>query len=1037
MRNVKSNLFFRVLGSLVLVWILLPNRIWAQCGELPSDFYPTTIAGPETSPAGWNLATTAPAGFQQSGATAGGGVVDYLYTPPMTGNYLAGNYVWTANQNWSYYFTGPTTVVMTLGIANPDGSGFAALAAPITQDVSNTANSNFTFSLGAVTLTNQVLAVQINYLNCVVGEECAAINSFMYFNTPVGYTSCSCPMYNDIEISSAADLIIHYNSQTTTPPSSLAQGPLQWYDPGFSTVGWGNAVWWPTPTGLTLPDTSIAWFSYETAAAGVPAGPPNSDIDYELIRHEFTLPACAVNIQGTLNIAVDDNSSSYMNGQLIQSDPGPTSYLTYEQPRTFTIPAGALVPGANYLAIENNDVEPSYLGYTYQLIVTWACNCATNTPTNTSTATPTNTVTNTATNTATNTVTKTPTNTSTSTVTNTATNTATQTATNTSTETATNTGTNTVTNTVTNTATRTSTATPTNTATATVTNTPTATLTNTSTNTATDTPLITSTFTNTPTVTSTNTPTNTATNTTVNTATNTSTTTATNTVTNTPTATATNTSTSTIINTATNTSTATATNTPTSTVTNTATNTITMTSTNTQANTATNTMTQTATNTPTMTATLTPTNTPVGNVTMAKQVSETTAKAGDTLTYSIGITVTGGNENNLVVTDVLPAGLTFVAYGTVPAGTTESTNLPTLKWTLPSPLAVGTYQLTYQAQVNSLVSGGILTNDAQVTYTGQLTPITSSVGVQITGLYTINVNIYNSAGEVVKTIPVKQYSQPINSITLESSNEITSLQGPGSTIEIYYEGTLIGTWDGSNNSGNPVTNGNYEIKVDNISALGVVTSVSQNATVNRRLSNITANIYNSAGEVVRTLYDVVDNATGTQMTNVNLSVGVMNLGAKVSGSNDNLQIILVTSGSPVTLSWDGTNNLGTDVTPGTYSIEIHWDNGQGVTSNITRSVLVTGSGASGEVIAKPNLLTSSQTMTTFDGTGVMGAWTLSVKIYTVAGELVKTAIGGSGTAQATWDSTGIASGIYIAAVEVQDVNGGVLKHQLLKILVLH
>jgi hypothetical protein len=62
---------------------------------------------------------------------------------------------------------------------------------------------------------------------------------------------------------------------------------------------------------------------------------------------------------------------------------------------------------------------------------------------------------------------------------------------------------------------------------------------------------------------------------------------------------------------------------------------------------------------------------------------------------------------------------------------------------------------------------------------------------------------------------------------------------------------------------------------------------------------------------------------------------------------------------------------------------------------------------------------------------------LNVKIYTIAGELVQSISGTPGNTSTQWTATGMASGIYIAAVEVQDVNGGFLEHQLLKILVLH
>lgn len=81
----------------------------------------------------------------------------------------------------------------------------------------------------------------------------------------------------------------------------------------------------------------------------------------------------------------------------------------------------------------------------------------------------------------------------------------------------------------------------------------------------------------------------------------------------------------------------------------------------------------------------------------------------------------------------------------------------------------------------------------------------------------------------------------------------------------------------------------------------------------------------------------------------------------------------------------------------------------------------------------------SQTMTTvFNGTSITNAWTLSVKIYTIAGQLVPTTISQiPRTAIAQWTATGIASGIYLASVEVQNANGSVIENQTLKILVLH
>jgi flagellar hook assembly protein FlgD len=301
------------------------------------------------------------------------------------------------------------------------------------------------------------------------------------------------------------------------------------------------------------------------------------------------------------------------------------------------------------------------------------------------------------------------------------------------------------------------------------------------------------------------------------------------------------------------------------------------------------------------------------------------------------------------------------------------------------------------------------------------------------------VNVYNSAGEVVKTILVQVFTQPINSITLSTTNMITTLNGPGSIIDIFYNGYLIGTWNGTNNLGQPVSNGSYSIQVDNMNQNGVVTSVAQTAMVNRSLANITADVYNESGELIRTLYHVVSDPVGSSMDNVTLSANAFRpslTGSNSSGSNI-ATILIETSATPVTLTWDGTNNSGSIVTPGVYTIEVHWNNGSGQTSDITREIVVMpGPGVSGIVVARPNVLNAANGMTTtFDATGISNASSLRVRIYTVAGERVQTIL--SSTPTTTWSAVGLASGIYIANVEVDDANGGVVSHPFVKILIIH
>jgi flagellar hook assembly protein FlgD len=175
------------------------------------------------------------------------------------------------------------------------------------------------------------------------------------------------------------------------------------------------------------------------------------------------------------------------------------------------------------------------------------------------------------------------------------------------------------------------------------------------------------------------------------------------------------------------------------------------------------------------------------------------------------------------------------------------------------------------------------------------------------------------------------------------------------------------------------------------------------------------------------------------MMSVNLNTIVLSRIGGTTALATNLQIYVTTSGAPITLTWDGTNNSGTDVTPGTYEIQLHWDNGQGATSDISRSVIVVGGGGSGLVVAHPNVLQANlgNTTATFDGTGITNASTLNVNIYTITGELVSALRGPSGPATVTWNASGMASGLYVAAAEVQNASGGVIGRQTTKVLVLH
>jgi hypothetical protein len=613
------------------------------------------------------------------------------------------------------------------------------------------------------------------------------------------------------------------------------------------------------------------------------------------------------------------------------------------------------------------------------------------TPTFTPTRTATPTFTSTRTNTPTFTYTPTYTPTSTSTNTPTFTPTYTQTSTYTPSSTRSNTPTFTNTNTYTPTFTPsytytnspspsfTPTDTPTYTASSTKTATPTFTDTKTVTQTVTETNTISS---NTPTATPTFTDTPTNTPTFTDTPTNTSTFTQTNTVTDTPTRTNTTSPTFTPTDTPTFTQTSTFTDTPT--YTNTTSPTFTPTDTPTYTQTDTYTMTYTSTNTPTYTPTYT--DTPVNSAT-------------DTPTYTATNTASPTSTDTYTMTDTP----TFT-YTRTDTPTFTMTDTPTSTYT-----ATPTFTPTYT-----------FTNTPTITPTQPPFP------------YTILIGVYNSAGELVKTIASEPASNLFTTVDFSvGTNSNPSSMLPGQLLDIYIPnlmtpnnegavGTLF-TWDGTTNGQQPVASGSYYIKLQQVDTYNHVSVLIKQFSFLQEQQFVELLVYNSAGEVV---YD------SKQYTNLAPTVVTLKLADIIpvqKSGNNNIQVIY---GPALTdyISWNGKNNDGDAVGSGTYEIKILSQTLEGtvVTASKTVVVLSEGSKYLDNIKAYPNPYT---------GTGVLTfAWTsgetgiITIKIYNISGEMVRSLTGNLAAGTLTWDcKTGsgynVSQGYYVAVLSATDSEG--------------
>jgi hypothetical protein len=183
----------------------------------------------------------------------------------------------------------------------------------------------------------------------------------------------------------------------------------------------------------------------------------------------------------------------------------------------------------------------------------------------------------------------------------------------------------------------------------------------------------------------------------------------------------------------------------------------------------------------------------------------------------------------------------------------------------------------------------------------------------------------------------------------------------------------------------------------------------------------------------------VEDAGNFSINNVNLSSSVLEPTSDSTPVPGNTNYVTINLGNGETLTWDGTNDQGQIVTNGHYDVEIHYEDGTGGDLVVTRGLLVESTGSThpnDSVYAKPNLMTWRTGYQTTLAVDSADTYTFQVKVYDVAGELLKDVpVKPNGTNQVKADFSDQATGMYFAMVELINPQGGVAKRQALKIVV--
>lgn len=356
--------------------------------------------------------------------------------------------------------------------------------------------------------------------------------------------------------------------------------------------------------------------------------------------------------------------------------------------------------------------------------------------------------------------------------------------------------------------------------------------------------------------------------------------------------------------------------------------------------------------------------------------------------------------------------------------------------------------LTYQLKFSLLGTHyNPVVNNAKLVFPGGI--LTASNSVSVVGSYLVQMGVYNSAGELIKTITTFESPLAISSF----SESVSVLKTNSDIAQFVFDGVTLGSWDGTNINGVKVTDGVYMVKVDSTDPFGVTTTVTNNVVVSIPQSTLDIAVYNEAGEVVKSftpaeLATMLGGASGTLLPS-DYNVGLVKVSTNVlsptygSTSSTN-NILTVTMGSGRSFTWDGKGDNGNILSSGIYFLEIKTMGPNSGSQQTTLPVRVINNGQNGiaGVVMAPNPINlNNTTQALFMIT--MGSATVDnvkIKLYTLAGELLgQTLESQPGTpGLVAWDLTGknIASGTYIAVIEM-NYNGGIIGRKVLKVVVVH
>ncbi len=309
--------------------------------------------------------------------------------------------------------------------------------------------------------------------------------------------------------------------------------------------------------------------------------------------------------------------------------------------------------------------------------------------------------------------------------------------------------------------------------------------------------------------------------------------------------------------------------------------------------------------------------------------------------------------------------------------------------------------------------------------------------------YLLVIEAYNEAGEKVRLITDTRITNKFSKIEMLTNGTPGSIFNPSDgpliiSIPGIWTPEQMGpgvdrvniAWDGYNDNGQNIDNGIYYVKISVIDEYGHVQTTIEDVQLLRTEEYVRINIYNTAGELVRRLQTKPStfSINSLNLNNVETVIYIPD-----SGTID------IDYGFGGIVEWDGKNGRGELINNGVYElqIEVVKDNGYSIVASKTVTIFREQGESALTDPDNPDLYPKiyPNPIVLEGGEGeIKLEWfkplpgEIQIKIYNVAGELVKIIRGDLNAKALNWNlktdsGESISSGLYITVFDAKKTSG--------------